>query len=164
MKKLLLFSVALIFSASCFSQKIDESDVPDAVKNTFKVRFPLAASTQWEKEDSLYNATFLMDQTTTEAEFSDKGAWIETEWEIPVEYTPKAIKNYMDTAYAGYKIRELEIMDYPVDGKLYKAEISKKKDCQNLYFTLNGEFKKNEKVVCEKKKKCCKKKESCKSK
>lgn len=105
-----------------------------------------------------------MDQTTTEAEFSDKGTWIETEWEIPVEYTPKTIKSYIDTACAGYKISELEIMDYPADGKLYKAEVAKKKDHQNIYFTLTGEFKKKEAAACEKKKKCCKKKESCKSK
>jgi hypothetical protein len=55
-------------------------------------------------------------------------------------------------------------MDYPADGKVYLAEISKKKDCQNLYFSLTGEFKKKEKGESEKKEKCCKKKKSCKSK
>lgn len=159
MKNLFIFSILLIFSASCFSQKINETDVPDAVINTFKVRFPLVASSTWEKVDSVYEAAFLMDQTKTEAVFTDKGTWIETEWEIPVEYTPKTIKSYLDTAYVGYKISELEIMDYPADGKLYKAEIAKKKDHQNIYFTLTGEFKKKEVAACEKKKKCCKKKE-----
>lgn len=164
MKKLFLLFVALIFSISCFSQKINEVDVPEAVKSTFKVRFPAAASIQWEKEDSVYTAAFMMDKTATEADFSDKGAWIETEWEIPVEYTPRSIKNYLDTAFAGFKIKELEIMEYPSDGKLYLAEIYKKKDYQNIYFTLTGEFKKKEAAVCEKEKKCCMKKKSCKSK
>lgn len=162
MKKLFVFAVMLIFSASCFSQKVDEADVPDAVKATFKTKFPSASTIKWEKEDTLYTAEFLMDQSKTEADFSDRGVWIETEWEIPLEYTPKAIKNYLDTAYAGYKINELEIMDYPTEGKLYLAEISKKKDCLNLFFTLSGEFQKSEIEVCEKEKKCCKKKESCK--
>lgn len=164
MKKLFLFSIMLMFSALCFPQKVDEADVPDAVKSTFKVRFPFATDIKWEKEDTIYGSTFLMDKTTTEADFSEKGSWIETEWEVPVEYTPKAIKGYMDTTYAGYKILELEIMDYPADGKLYKTEVSKKKDCENLYFSLTGEFKKSEKAVCEKKKKCCKKKDSYKTK
>jgi hypothetical protein len=164
MKKLFMLTVALIFSASCFSQKVDEADVPDAVKSTFKVRFPAAASTAWEKEDTVYSASFLMDQAATEAEFTEKGVWMETEWEIPVQYTPKKIKSYTDSAFAGYKIAEIEIMDYPADGKLYKLEISKKKECQELYFTLAGDFKKSEKAVCDKKEKCCKKKKSCKSK
>lgn len=164
MKKLFIVTIVLIFSAPCFSQKIDEADVPDAVKSTFKTRFPGTTDIKWEKKDTLYNATFLMGTTATEAEYNEKGTWIETEWEIPVEYTPKAIKSYLDTAFTGYKLNEIELMDYPVDGKLYKAEISKKKDCEIIYFTLKSEYKKTEKAVCEKKKKCCKKKESCKSK
>lgn len=163
MRKLFVISIALIFSASCFAQKIDESDVPDAVKSAFKVRFPGVTDAKWEKEDTLYNATFLMGQTATETEFSEKGTWLETEWEIPAEFTPQAIKSYIDTAYADYKLNEIELMDYPADGKLYKAEIRKKKDCQNLYFTVKSEFKKTEKAVCEKKK-CCKKKKSCNTK
>jgi hypothetical protein len=107
MKKLLIFSIVLMFSVHCFSQKVDEADVPEVVKSTFKVRFPSAADIKWEKEDTLYNAAFLMDKSATEAEFTEKGVWTETEWEIPLEYTPKAIKGYMDTAYAGYKINEL---------------------------------------------------------
>lgn len=161
MRNLFIIAVVLILSASCFAQKVDESDVPDAVKSAFKVRFPGMTDTKWEKEDTLYNAAFLMGQTATEAVYSEKGTWIETEWEIPTEYTPKAIKNYIDSAYAGYKLIEIELMDYPADGKLYKAEIRKKKNCQNLYFTVKSEFKKTEKAICEKKK-CCKEKESCK--
>ena len=37
MKKLFILAIALIFSASCFPQKVDEADVPDAVKATFNI-------------------------------------------------------------------------------------------------------------------------------
>jgi hypothetical protein len=161
MKKLFILAIALIFSASCFPQKVDEADVPDAVKATFKTKFPTAKEVKWEKEDTIYGSAFLMDQAATEADFTEKGVWTETEWEIPLEYTPKAIKKYLDSAYAGYKIKELEIMDYPTDGKLYLAEIAKKKDYQNVYFSLQGVFSKSEKGECEKEKACCKKKKSC---
>jgi hypothetical protein len=156
MKKLFILSIAAIFASAAFGQKIDESQVPDLVTKTFKARFTTAKDVKWEKEDSIYEASFLMDETTTEAEFSDKGTWMNTEWTVPVQYTPQKIKNYLDTACAGYKINELNVMEFPTDGKLYVIEIAKKKVCKKVYFALTGEFKKSEMDVCEKGKKCCK--------
>ena len=157
MKKLFLLSIVLIFASVTFGQKVDESQVPEAVKGTFKARFASVKTATWEKEDTIYAATFLMDETNTEAEFTEKGTWLNTEWEVPVEYTPQLVKKYLDSAYVGYKIKELSVTDFPTDGKVYVAEITKKKDCQEVYFSLAGIFKKAEKEVCEKgKKKCCK--------
>ncbi|HNW97393.1 MAG TPA: PepSY-like domain-containing protein [Bacteroidales bacterium] len=158
MKRLIVLSAALMLSTLSFSQKIIKSDVPESINKAFVMKFPNATNENWEKKDTLYEISFMIEQSATEAVFNDKGTWMETEWEIPMIYTPKAMKNYLDTAYAGYKINEIEIMEYPNDGKLYKAEISKKKDCKNVYFSLKSEFKKVETAVCEKKKKCKKQK------
>lgn len=158
MKKLFILSIAAIFASATFGQKIDESQVPEVVTKTFKARFTTAKDAKWEKEDTIYAATFLMDESTTEAEFNEKGTWLNTEWDVPVEYTPQKIKNYLDTAFAGYKIKELAVMEFPSDGKLYVVEIAKKKACKKVYFALTGEFKKSEMDVCDKEKKCCKKK------
>lgn len=158
MKKLFILSIAAIFASATFGQKIDESQVPEVVTKTFKARFTTAKDAKWEKEDTIYAATFLMDESTTEAEFNEKGTWLNTEWDVSVEFTPQKIKNYLDTAFAGYKIKELAVMEFPSDGKLYVVDVSKKKACKKVYFALTGEFKKSEMDVCDKEKKCCKKK------
>jgi len=148
MKKLFAISIAIIFASVSFGQKIDESQVPDVVVKTFKARFTTASSAKWEKEDSTYSVEFLMEDANTEADFTAKGEWLNTEWEIPAEYAPQDIKDYITKNYSGYKIKEMSVTEYPVDGKLYVVEINKKKDCQALYFTLKNEFKKAVKLCC----------------
>jgi hypothetical protein len=158
MKKLFVLGIFIVFSFALFAQKVDESAVPSAVVNNFKMKYANAKDVKWEKEDTVYSAEFLLDDFVTESEFNEKGVWIETEWDIPIEYTPQAIKNYIDSAHAGFKIKELTVAEFPTDGKLYVADISKGKKTQKIYFTVKNEFKKEDAVACSKKKKCCKKK------
>jgi hypothetical protein len=129
--------------------------------NTFKSRFINVKDVKWEKEDTVYAAEFMMNESPTEAEFNEKGIWLSTEWEISADYTPAAIKDYISTNYAKYKLKELSVTEFPVDGKFYIAEIATKKDCQVLHFSLKSEFKKAVKETCYKEKKCCKKKAAC---
>lgn len=153
MKKLFAISIAVLFTSASFSQKVEESQVPSNVMNTFKARFTNVKEVKWEKEDTVYTAEFLMNESPTEAEFNEKGIWLSTEWEIPTDYTPQAIKDYVNTNYAKYKLREIAVMEFPVDGKLYVIEIAKKKDCQELYFSLKNEFIKAVKEACDEEKK-----------
>ena len=166
MKKLFALIVITLFATVTFGQKIEESQVPDAVKLNLKAKFATAKDIAWEQKDTNYTGEFLMDEAKTAMTFDKKGNWLNTEWEIPAEYTPKGIKKYLDSAYAGSKIIELAVVEFPTDGKLYLTEVCKKKDCQKVYFSLKGEFKKAEKMLCEGncngKKKCCKnKKKKC---
>jgi hypothetical protein len=109
----------------------------------------------------MYTATFMMDETNTKAEFTAKGVWMSTKWDFPLEYTPQAIKDTIAKKYAGYKLKDISVTEFPADGKLYVILISKKKECMQLYFTTRGEFKKDEKMVCDKKGKCCKDTKKC---
>lgn len=161
MKKLFVFFIASILASAGFSQKIDGTQVPDAVLQTLKTRYNNTKDLVWEKADSNYIATFLMDESNTKAEFTAKGAWISTEWAFPIEYTPQAIKDTIAKKYAGYKIKEISVSEFPADGKLYVTMISKKKECMKVYFTLKNEFKKDEKMVCDKNGKCCKDTKKC---
>ena len=54
-----------------------------------------------------------MDESNTKAEFTAKGAWISTEWAFPIEYTPQAIKDTIAKKYAGYKIKEISVSEFP---------------------------------------------------
>jgi len=164
MKKLFILGLAVLFvSASSFGQKPEEPQIPASVTNAFKSKFPNVKEVKWEKEDTIYTAEFLMNESPTEAEFNEKGAWLSTEWEISVDYTPQVIKDYISKNYSGYKLKELSVIELPVDGKLYVVEIGKKKDCHAIYFSLKGEFKKAVKEICNPGKKCEKKKPCKKS-
>ncbi len=155
MKKLFILFAFVFIAGNTFSQTLQEKDVPDAVKTQFKSKFPAQTATKWEFEDSLYQASFTNDGMEIEAAFDALGTWKETEWLIPTEYAPAKIKEYIATNYAGYKIKEVCITDKPVDGKMYKAEITKKKTKVDLVFTLAGEFKNILKEGCDKEKKGC---------
>jgi hypothetical protein len=159
MKKIFTTGIAVLFVSASFCQKVEESQVPSGVMNNFKARFANATGAKWEKEDTVYASEFLMNESPTEAEFNEKGDWLNTEWKISIDYTPKAIKDYVNTNYPKYKLKELSVTEFPVDGKLYVAEIATKKDCYELYFSLKNEFKKAVKEVCNKENKCCKKKD-----
>ncbi len=160
MKKIFVTIIAVLFASASFSQKVEESQVPSNVMNAFKARFANVMGVKWEKEDTVYAAEFLMNESPTEAEFNEKGDWFNTEWEIPTDYTPQAIKDYVNINYAKYKLREIVVTEFPVDGKLYVVEIATKKDCFALYFSLKNEFKKAVKETCDKEKKCCKEKKA----
>jgi len=160
MKKLFTTGIAVLFASASFSQKVEESQVPSNVMSAFKARFANVTGVKWEKEDTVYAAEFLMNESPTESEFNEKGTWLNTEWEISTDYTPGAIKDYVSTNYPKYKFKELSVTEFPVDGKLYVAEIVTKKDCYELYFSLKNEFKKAVKEACDKEKKYCEKKKA----
>lgn len=145
MKKLFILSIAVVFASACFGQAVEESAVPQAVKNMLQSRFASAKDVKWEKEDTLYSAEFIINDSKTEAEFNSSGKWLCTEWDIPVEYTPMSVKKYLDSAYTGYKIKELTYGDFADAGKLYVADISVKKECYEVFFTVMGEFSKSAK-------------------
>lgn len=156
MKKLFVLIIASVVASACYSQKLDGTQVPDAVQQTLKSKYNNAQNVVWEKADTVYTATFVMDESNTIAEISAKGAWMSTKWDFPIDYTPQAIKDYISQNYAGFKLKDISVSEFPTDGKLYVTRIAKKKECMNVYFTLRNEFKKDEKLICDKSGKCCK--------
>jgi len=151
MKKIFILSIVILFSAVSFCQNIVSSQVPVEVKNSLDIRFPDLKEIKWKIEnDTTYTAEFKINESATEAEFNKKGEWLSTEWEFPVNYTPQAIKDYIAKNYAKYKINEISLTDFPGDGKLYVVEISNKKSCENLYFSLKNEFNKTVNKKCNK--------------
>jgi len=152
MKKIFIFCIVALFASVSFGQTVEESQVPDVVIKALKAKFINVKVTKWEKEDTIYSAEFLMNEAATEAEFNEKGIWVCTEWDVPVEYSPKAINDYISENYAGYKLKEVSITELPIDGKIYIAEICKKKTSSKLYFSLKGEFQKAITEICDKKK------------
>ena len=141
MKKLFAIIIISIFASACFVPKISKTQLPDDVIRAFRMKFPDAKKVKWEKEDSVYSAEFSMDKTMTEVEFDTNGIWLRTEWEVPIKFTPCAIKNYIDSAFAGCKFKKLNIVEFATEGQVYEAELKFGNENRDVYFTLNGVFK-----------------------
>jgi hypothetical protein len=70
-----------------------------------------------------------------------KNTSVETAWNVPLEYTPKTIIDYIEQNYQGYKIESIDIVDVR-NKKSYIATIYKKSEEVKLQFDLQGYFTK----------------------
>ena len=142
MKSIFAF-LAVVFCGTLFisAQTVQLTDLPLAVQSNFKVRFPEASKIKWTKEKDLFEAEFVNKEMNTEAEYTEKGEWKKTSWEIPLEYTPLAITTYITTNYPKYKIKDVDLEEvYGSIDKLYAVEIAEKKEIITLIFKVSGEF------------------------
>lgn len=123
MKTLRFFGI-LLFSASLFAATI-KKDVPKVVKDAFAQKFPSARSVSWDQENSSeWEAEFKMDGMEYSANFTNDGAWRETEHEVRQADVPQKVMASLESGFPGYKIRESEISETS-EGIVYEFEIKK---------------------------------------
>ena len=141
--KTIITTAALVLAMSAgFAQgKVKEADVPKAVTDAFKAKFPGAKVEKWEKEkDGNYEAEFKVSGVENSANYSADGKLIETEVEMKVADLPKAASDYVTKNYAGYKISEAAKITDAAGKIAYEAEVEKGKEEMDLIFDSNGAF------------------------
>ena len=138
-KVILLFAVGLItFTAN--AQKMNEADVPAAVKATFAKAYPNTKA-GWEKENGNYEAGFTANKIEMSVLIDPSGNITETETEIKVSELSKIITDYCAKNYPDKKIAEASKI---IDAKgiiTYEAEINK----MDVLFSADGKFIKESK-------------------
>lgn len=137
MKNILLIIIAIAYCNFYMSgQKV--KNIPEKVKTTFAQKFPSATKVKWDKEnDKELEAEFKMDGKEYSANFDLDGNWMETEYEISTNDLPEAVKNCLNTEFAGYKIKEAEVSE-TAEGKVYEFELKKGKDEAEASISLSG--------------------------
>ncbi len=99
--------IALTLTASCTS-KVNESDVPKAIIESFNTNFKGSIVESWDKEkDGGYEAEFELNGVETSATFSTDGNLLETEREIEQSALPTSVNEYVKTNYEGKSIDEV---------------------------------------------------------
>ena len=135
MKGLLIMIVAAVVALSAFSQKLNESQVPAAVKTAFERKYP-SVKASWDKEDANYEANFKHDGKAMSAVIGKNGTVVETETDIPVTDLPKAVQDYMKKNYPGVKIEEAARI-VKANGEVnYEAEVPHK----DVIFDAKGKY------------------------
>jgi hypothetical protein len=139
MKRILIIAICLIVGNIASAQKIAQSDVPESILKAYKMKMSDTISTSWEKGDKFYTANFTKSNLKASMVFSEAAEWIWTRWEIPVQYLPKKVKDYIITNYAGYKTIK-SIIEYKTGGEFYIVTLKKKKVTPVLRFSIKGDF------------------------
>ncbi len=142
MKKIAILFVSMLIVFGAFAQKLSDKDVPIGILNDFKNRFPSAEKVQWSKDNTKHVAEFKHEDNNVRVEY-DNSVWYRTFWNIPAEYTPMKIKDYVNQYYTGYKITKIDMMETNAQEKSYVVTcVKKKKEVMELYFELTGSFQK----------------------
>jgi len=142
MKKITVLLVAMLFVFGAFAQKIADKDVPKNILDDFNNKYPTAVKVMWSKVDKKFIADFKHDDNDVSVEY-DNSYWSRTYWNIPLEYTPFKIKDYIKQYYDGFKIIKIDLLETNTNEKNYVVKaVKKKKETVELYFELSGAFQK----------------------
>lgn len=124
MKKVMM--MALIASTVCLTvnaQKINDSKVPQAVKNSFTKHYP-GTTAKWEKEGIKFEAGFNQKGNTMSALFEANGTMTESEMDMAVNQLPSKILSYLKAHYPGKTVKEGAKIT-KADGTVnYEAEVN----------------------------------------
>ena len=124
-----------VIALSARGQKLNESQVPAAVKTAFEKKYP-SVKASWDKEYANYEANFKHDGKAMSAVIDKNGTIVETETDIPVTDLPKAVQDYIKKNYSGVKIEEAARI-VKANGEVnYEAEVPHK----DVIFDANGKF------------------------
>lgn len=78
MRRVLMLSIMVILMASCQKgQKVNTSQVPDAVTRSFYERYPVATEINWRKDSPVYMVQFNYDSEPKKAKFRYDGTFLE---------------------------------------------------------------------------------------
>jgi ABC-type transporter MlaC component len=136
MKKLILMMVAAMITSLSFAQKMQDKDVPAAVKTSFQKLYPNLKDVKWEKEKEHYEASFDLNKVDNSVLFDAKGNVVETEVEIELNKLPNGVMEYVKQHYAGSSVKEAAKITDAKGTVTYEAEMKGK----DLLFDSNGKF------------------------
>ena len=127
-----LVLLLLFFNLSCSTAQ----EVPEAVKVTFKKKYPGENDPDWHKDSNgNYESHFKKKGKHFRADFSPEGNWIETERSIDKDELPKPVKDWVKHNKDLGKITEIEEVDHHTKGRFYDIEF--KRDGKNKDYELS---------------------------
>ncbi|MFD1062393.1 PepSY-like domain-containing protein [Winogradskyella litorisediminis] len=139
MKRLMHLNIIclFIFTVSCNLKSY--AQIPDAVKTSFKAKYPDEKPDNWEIDDhGNYEFHFKKNGEKMRADFLKTGKWIETEISIDKDELPKAIKKVIKEKFDDEDITEVEKVMHHSKGLFYDVEFKKKGKNKDVMFKTDG--------------------------
>lgn len=133
MKNLIFIAAITLFTISTsFAQK----NIPNEVKTAFAKKYPNVSKVKWEKENSDFEAGFIIEKIENSVLLDAKGNILETEVAIEKATLSKEIIDYILKDYAGQKIKGAAKINSAKEGLIFEVEVKDK----DLLFTETGKF------------------------
>ena len=142
MKKIILV-VALFTSIAVIAQK---SVAPNAAKAAFAKAYPNATKVKWEKEEGLYEVSFVTSGSEVSVIYNANGVLHEAEQEMKANQLPATVLAYMKEHYKGQAVTSGAKITKADASINYEAAIKGK----DVIFDANGKFIKETKKQKEK--------------
>ena len=133
----MLLAIALFVCSNIIAQDIPASQVPAAVKNTLKAKFPKNSGLDWEKKGALYEADFDVNMIDHKALLDATGKLIAFKKDIRSSQLPAAVRNTIKTHYKGCRIDDAESVEK--NGVVfYQVDLDGKPQDQKLVIRADG--------------------------
>lgn len=128
----------LAFLLACYYEPNQRAAivVPQAVEAAFQAKYSDIPHT-WQRHEYGYEAVFIQNNLKYEAEFSDTGEWLETEYYAKKKDFPPYILNRIKQERPQFTITKYEIEITP-KGIFYEVDITDGETEEELYFDSQG--------------------------
>ena len=142
MKKLICIVMAVAFMVTARPVKAQFRDVPAAVTNAMKAKYPNATDVSWEDKVSSFEAKFLNDGKRQEARFKKDGTWEVTEKAILFEEMPSVVQEAFNASeYKKWTLRTVAYLENNQGGKEYRIYVRNNTvQRKYLYYGEDGKF------------------------
>ncbi len=111
--------------------------VPTVVENAFNTKYSPDIPRTWQKHYYGYEAVFIQNNIKYEAEYSDNGEWLETEYYVSEKEFPKAVLQKIKKERPNFVITKYEVEITP-KGIFYEVDITDGEIEEELYFDGKG--------------------------
>lgn len=134
---------ALLFVSAQFAsaQELPESMVPEAVRQTFRSKYPGVYVYEWEykRKSFTYEAEFTQGGYEYEAHFDADGKWIRTEREAHAAEVPKVVWDKLRAeGFFDYEFDDVELWSTPRHEVVYEIEVKSKGRKFYFYYLPDG--------------------------
>lgn len=136
MKKVIVILSSVLFITVNVSA---QGKAPEAAVKAFNAKFPDATHVKWDKENAHnYEAEFEWKGGNYSANFSETGAWIETETPNKFNDLPEKVKTAFNAAHKGATVKETSKIENAKGETMYEVEMKQGAKTVELFYTPEG--------------------------
>lgn len=140
----ILAALMLLFSVSSFASGKEEVSLK--VQEAFKKDFSPVTSTNWEKKNDFYFATFMLNEVQTNAAYNEEGELVAVSRSIEMAKLPLSITIALTKKFEDFKLPSTA-MEMNFEGQTaYYLTLENDKKILNLKCYSNGEISVENKV------------------
>ena len=138
MKKLVVLVIVLLCNITYSGA---QSKIPEKVTKAFEQKFKNATLVKWNKEnDHEYEASFEWNGQKHSANFSDSGAWIETESSITYAQLPEKVKSTFAKDHKKALVKSIYKIENAKKEIKYEIEIKENLNTIEFIYDSNGKL------------------------